>query len=90
MSLVGVVQRDINKSKNKENRMVEIPFSLTACAVVTTMMFALTYRILTEYGGYTIRIWRNGTPNHSTTGFWNLVASSMKIRNTHFVRSYNP
>ena len=43
MSLVGVVQRDINKSKNKENRMVEIPFSPTACALVTTMMLALTF-----------------------------------------------
>jgi hypothetical protein len=43
MSLVGVVQRDINKSKNKENRMVEIPFSPTACAVVVTMMLVLTF-----------------------------------------------
>ena len=43
MSLVGVVQRDIPKSKNKENGMVEIPFSPTACAVVTTTMLAVTF-----------------------------------------------
>jgi hypothetical protein len=43
MSLVGVVQRDINKSKNKENRMVEIPFSPIPCAVVVTMMLVLTF-----------------------------------------------
>jgi hypothetical protein len=43
MSLVGVVQRDINKSKNKENRMVILPFSPTACALVTTTMIALTF-----------------------------------------------
>ena len=43
MSLVGVIQRDTYKSKNKENRMVEIPFSPIACAVVTTMMLVLTF-----------------------------------------------
>jgi hypothetical protein len=43
MSLVGVIQRDTYKSKNKENRMVILPFSPIACAVVTTMMLALTF-----------------------------------------------
>ena len=43
MSRLSIVQRDINKSKNKENRMVEIPFSPTACAVVTTMVLAVTF-----------------------------------------------
>ena len=43
MSLVGVIQRDTYKSKNKENRTVEIPFSPIACAVVTTMMLVLTF-----------------------------------------------
>jgi hypothetical protein len=31
------------KQLNKENRMVILPFSPTACAVVTTMMLALTF-----------------------------------------------
>ena len=43
MSLVGVIQRDTYKSKNKENLMVEIPFSPTACALVTTMVLAVTF-----------------------------------------------
>ena len=50
----------------------------------------LTYRILTGYGGYTIRIWRNGTPPHSTTGLWNWGHSSMKTRPILFVRSSIP
>jgi hypothetical protein len=45
MSLVGVIQRDTYKSKNKENRMVILPFSPIACALVTTMMFALTFYV---------------------------------------------
>jgi hypothetical protein len=43
MSLVGVIQRDTYKSKNKENRMVILPFSPIACAVVTMTMIALTF-----------------------------------------------
>ena len=50
----------------------------------------LTYRTPTEYGGYTIRYWRNGTPNHSTTGLWNWGHSSMKTEPIPFVRSSNP
>jgi hypothetical protein len=34
---------DSPKQLNKENRMVEIPFSPTACALVTTTMLALTF-----------------------------------------------
>ena len=49
-----------------------------------------TFHTLTGYGGYTIRIWRNGTPPHSTTGLWNWGHSNMKTRNTHSVRSSNP
>jgi hypothetical protein len=41
----GVIQRDTYKFKNKENRMVEIPFSPTACAFVTTKL------LLTFYAG---------------------------------------
>ena len=43
MSLRGVVQRDIPKSKNKENWMVILPFSPLACALVTTMLLAVTF-----------------------------------------------
>ena len=31
------------KSKNKENRMVILPYSPLACAVVTTMLLAVTF-----------------------------------------------
>jgi hypothetical protein len=34
---------DSPKQLNKENRMVILPFSPTACALVTTMMLALTF-----------------------------------------------
>jgi hypothetical protein len=43
MSLVGVIQRDTYKSKNEENRMVILPFSPIACALVTTTMLVLTF-----------------------------------------------
>ena len=43
MSLVGIVQRDNNKSKNKDDLMVTIPFTPLACAVVTMTMLALTF-----------------------------------------------
>ena len=38
-----IAQRDIPKSKNKENRMVILPFSPLACALVTTMLLAVTF-----------------------------------------------
>ncbi len=50
MSLVGVIQRDTYKSKNKENRMVILPFSPIACAVVTMTMIALTFYAGRWYG----------------------------------------
>jgi hypothetical protein len=50
MSLVGIVQRDNNKSKNKENRMVILPLSPLACALVTTTMLVLTFYVGRFYG----------------------------------------
>jgi hypothetical protein len=50
MSLVGIVQRDNNKSKNKDDLMVTIPFTPLACAVVTTTMLVLTFYTGRFYG----------------------------------------
>ena len=50
MSLVGVVQRDNNKSKNKDDLMVTIPFTPLACAVVITTMLVLTFYVGRFYG----------------------------------------
>jgi hypothetical protein len=50
MSLVGIVQRDNNKSKNKDDLMVTIPFTLFVCAVVTTTMLVLTFYTGRFYG----------------------------------------
>jgi hypothetical protein len=36
---------DSPKQLNKENRMVVLPFSPTACALVTTMMLAVTFYV---------------------------------------------
>ena len=50
MSLVGIVQRDNNKSKNKDDLMVTIPFTPLACAVVITTMLVLTFYVGRFYG----------------------------------------
>ena len=50
MSLVGIVQRDNNKSKNKDDPMVTIPFTPLACALVTTTMLVLTFYVGRFYG----------------------------------------
>ena len=50
MSLVGKVQRDNNKSKNKDDLMVTIPFTPLACAVVITTMLVLTFYVGRFYG----------------------------------------
>ena len=50
MSLVGIVQRDNNKSKNKDDLMVTIPFSPFVCAVVITTMLVLTFYVGRFYG----------------------------------------
>ena len=50
MSRLGIVQRDNNKSKNKDDLMVTIPFTPLACAVVTTTMLVLTFYTGRFYG----------------------------------------
>ena len=50
MSRLGIVQRDNNKSKNKDDLMVTIPFTPLACAVVITMMLVLTFYVGRFYG----------------------------------------
>ena len=50
MSRLGIVQRDNNKSKNKDDLMVTIPFTPLACAVVITTMLVLTFYVGRFYG----------------------------------------
>ena len=50
MSRLGIVQRDNNKSKNKDDPMVTIPFTPLACAVVITTMLVLTFYVGRFYG----------------------------------------